>query len=478
MASPGGDLKASPGSDVKASPGGDLKASPGSDVKASPGGDVKASPGGDLKASPGSDVKASPGGDLKASPGSDVKASPGGDVKASPAVDYSAVALLPRVVEVAPSPLVVVVGAASSPPTLVETEPADIHPLLVEVAEAAPAALLLPVKVVEAEAAPATRLLVVEATEAEAAPAALLLPVELMEAEAAPAALLLMEVVVISLCHTGGRDAHGTCMSHGLLGCGEGTPLLPQLGVSLDLHWCGGRPPIGSCWGPVVSGALWGPYPELRGALRANMKVALSVEVDGLADVMPTSSISPSSVTLMEGSDITLECRTSGIPSPDVSWYLGNLVTSYQQQYNVKQHYTTLKMINVSSNDTGKTVLCIAENIVGENESSVILVVHFPPKITFLDQAVLDHHWCIPFSARGNPKPKLIWFYEGAVLNETDFIWTSIHIAFDSEHHGCLQLDSPTHLNNGQYTLLAKNDYGTDERTVSAHFMQDPCIGK
>ncbi|RXM32327.1 BDNF/NT-3 growth factors receptor [Acipenser ruthenus] len=192
---------------------------------------------------------------------------------------------------------------------------------------------------------------------------------------------------------------------------------------------------------------------------------------------MPTSSISPSSVTLMEGSDITLECRTSGIPSPDVSWYLGNLVTSYQQQYNLKQHYTTLKMINVSSNDTGKTVLCIAENIVGENESSVILVVHFPPKITFLDQAVLDHHWCIPFSVRGNPKPKLIWFYEGAVLNETDFIWTSIHIAFDSEHHGCLQLDSPTHLNNGQYTLLAKNDYGTDERTVSAHFMQDPCIG-
>ncbi|XP_033870124.2 BDNF/NT-3 growth factors receptor-like isoform X1 [Acipenser ruthenus] len=191
--------------------------------------------------------------------------------------------------------------------------------------------------------------------------------------------------------------------------------------------------------------------------------------------VMPTSSISPSSVTLMEGSDITLECRTSGTPSPDVNWDLGNLVTSYQQ-YNLNQHYTTLKMINVSSNDTGKTILCIAENIVGENESSVILVVHFPPKITFLGQAVLDHHWCIPFSARGNPKPKLIWFYEGAVLNETDFIWTSIHLAFDSEHHGCLQLDSPTHLNNGQYTLLAKNEYGTDERTVSAHFMPDPLL--
>ncbi|MGH0150553.1 UNVERIFIED_CONTAM: hypothetical protein FKN15_048247 [Acipenser sinensis] len=99
---------------------------------------------------------------------------------------------------------------------------------------------------------------------------------------------------------------------------------------------------------------------------------------------MPTSSISPSSVTLMEGSDITLECRTSGTPSPDVNWDLGNLVTSYQQ-YNLNQHYTTLKMINVSSNDTGKTILCIAENIVGENESSVILVVHYSTEPPYYD---------------------------------------------------------------------------------------------
>ncbi|MGH0178370.1 UNVERIFIED_CONTAM: hypothetical protein FKN15_077218 [Acipenser sinensis] len=52
-------------------------------------------------------------------------------------------------------PLLVEVGGASSPPTAIEAEPGGIHPLLVKVAEAeaAPAALLLAVEVVVAEAA-------------------------------------------------------------------------------------------------------------------------------------------------------------------------------------------------------------------------------------------------------------------------------------------------------------------------------------
>ncbi|MGH0148070.1 UNVERIFIED_CONTAM: hypothetical protein FKN15_011996 [Acipenser sinensis] len=99
---------------------------------------------------------------------------------------------------------------ASSSPLLGKAEPAGIHPLLVEVAEAEAALAALLLEVVEAEAAPAALLLAVEAeaapaalllaVEAEAAPAALLLaveaeaaPVEVAEAEAAPAALLLVE---------------------------------------------------------------------------------------------------------------------------------------------------------------------------------------------------------------------------------------------------------------------------------------------
>ncbi|POI27232.1 hypothetical protein CIB84_009018 [Bambusicola thoracicus] len=96
------------------------------------------------------------------------------------------------------------------------------------------------------------------------------------------------------------------------------------------------------------------------------------------------------------------------------------------------------------------------------------------PNITFIESPTPDHHWCIPFTVKGNPKPTLQWFYEGAILNESEYICTKIHVINQSEYHGCLQLDNPTHLNNGAYTLLAKNEYGEDEKRVDAHFMSVP----
>lgn len=100
------------------------------------------------------------------------------------------------------------------------------------------------------------------------------------------------------------------------------------------------------------------------------------------------------------------------------------------------------------------------------------------PNITFIESPTPDHHWCIPFTVKGNPKPTLQWFYEGAILNESEYICTKIHVINQSEYHGCLQLDNPTHLNNGAYTLLAKNEYGEDEKWVNAHFMSVPGDGE
>lgn len=49
-----------------------------------------------------------------------------------------------------------------------------------------------------------------------------------------------------------------------------------------------------------------------------------------------------------------------------------------------------------------------------------------------------------------------------------------IHDITEREYHGCLQLDNPTHLNNGRYMLLATNKYGSDKKEVTAHFMIGP----
>lgn len=85
-----------------------------------------------------------------------------------------------------------------------------------------------------------------------------------------------------------------------------------------------------------------------------------------------------------------------------------------------------------------------------------------------------DHHWCIPFSVTGNPKPRLQWYHENKLLLEQDYIRTMIHLSTESEYHGCLQLVNPTHIHNGMYKLVAKNEYGRDEKTVYAQFIDPP----
>jgi len=78
----------------------------------------------------------------------------------------------------------------------------------------------------------------------------------------------------------------------------------------------------------------------------------------------------------------------------------------------------------------------------------------------------------------GNPEPRIQWFLEGDEVMEGDYIMTIIHDVTEREFHGCLQLDSPTHLNNGRYTLKVTNKYGFDQKEVEAHFMYEPWEGE
>ncbi|XP_037632736.1 neurotrophic tyrosine kinase, receptor, type 2a isoform X2 [Sebastes umbrosus] len=189
---------------------------------------------------------------------------------------------------------------------------------------------------------------------------------------------------------------------------------------------------------------------------------------------VPMATLSPSKVTLMEGKHVDLSCTTSGVPSPQLIWNMA-LVSNYEIE--TSGQISVLRLSNLSSLDHNSKISCTAENIVGEKESSLLLDILFPPKITKLSDAIPDHHWCIPFSVSGNPEPKLEWFLDGEAVMEGVFIMTMIHDITEREYHGCLQLDSPTHLNNGRYTLFAKNKYGTDQKEVEAHFMRKPWNG-
>ncbi|KAM7416808.1 hypothetical protein PAMA_018734 [Pampus argenteus] len=186
---------------------------------------------------------------------------------------------------------------------------------------------------------------------------------------------------------------------------------------------------------------------------------------------VPMATLSPSKVKVMEGENVALSCTTSGVPSPELNWKMA-LVSNYVIETSGRT--SVLRLSNLSSLDHNSKISCTAENIVGEKESSLLLNILFPPKITKLSDAIPDHHWCIPFSVSGNPEPQLKWFLNDEVVKEGIYIMTMIHDITEREYHGCLQLDSPTHLNNGQYTLVAENKFGSDRKEVEAHFMRKP----
>ncbi|XP_076014558.1 BDNF/NT-3 growth factors receptor-like [Genypterus blacodes] len=189
---------------------------------------------------------------------------------------------------------------------------------------------------------------------------------------------------------------------------------------------------------------------------------------------VPRVEVTPTLVLEKAGSSIRAVCTASGSPPPLILWNLDLLAT--QHEIEPMDQESSLTLSGLSQDDNGREIVCSAENMVGQSEATLQLNILFAPTIQQLLLPERDHHWCIPFSVTGNPKPKLQWYHKNKPLQEQDFIRTFIHLSTESEYHGCLQLVNPTHIHNGEYTLVASNDYGQDEKKVVAQFIDPPDI--
>ncbi|KAF0031616.1 hypothetical protein F2P81_016171 [Scophthalmus maximus] len=192
--------------------------------------------------------------------------------------------------------------------------------------------------------------------------------------------------------------------------------------------------------------------------------------------VVPRVEVSPKNVTKMQGSNVKAVCTATGSPLPEILWNL-DLLSSHHE-IDPLETQSTLTLSGLSPDDNGRVIICSAENMVGQMEATLQLNILFAPTIQQLLEPEQNHHWCIPFSVTGNPKPELQWYHDNAPLEEQDYIHTQIHLSTENEDHGCLQLVNPTHIHNGVYRLVAKNKFGRDEKKVSAQFIHPPETGE
>uniref|UniRef100_A0A3Q2GRX4 Tyrosine-protein kinase receptor n=1 Tax=Cyprinodon variegatus TaxID=28743 RepID=A0A3Q2GRX4_CYPVA len=185
-------------------------------------------------------------------------------------------------------------------------------------------------------------------------------------------------------------------------------------------------------------------------------------------------NLKPKSVTVKKGGNVEAVCSASGSPVPMILWNLDMILSPFE--IHSMETESILNLSDLSPDDNGRVIVCSAENMVGQTEATLQLNITFPPTIQQLLGPERDHHWCIPFTVTGNPKPQLLWYHRNELLQEQDYIRTMIHVSTENEDHGCLQLVNPTHIHNGEYTLVAKNAHGQDEKTVTAQFIDPPNI--
>ncbi|KAG9483371.1 hypothetical protein GDO78_009341 [Eleutherodactylus coqui] len=178
-------------------------------------------------------------------------------------------------------------------------------------------------------------------------------------------------------------------------------------------------------------------------------------------------------VTTSRNIPATLDCITTGIPSPRISWRKdGSVLYGNSERYFISGSgslYFPLPDIT----DSGHYV-CLATNAAGSSQSKTELMVYDPPSIK-PDQknvtAVVNKQTTLNCDATGAPKPKVEWKKNGHLLN-TD-INQNIYRLLSS---GSLLIISPTVDDTGTYICSASNDAGHVETEVSLTVLVPPSI--
>uniref|UniRef100_A0A2K6UV43 Hemicentin-2 n=1 Tax=Saimiri boliviensis boliviensis TaxID=39432 RepID=A0A2K6UV43_SAIBB len=166
----------------------------------------------------------------------------------------------------------------------------------------------------------------------------------------------------------------------------------------------------------------------------------------------------------LAGADVELQCRTSGVPTPQVEWTKdGQPVLPGGPHLQVQEDGQVLRITSSHLGDEGR-YQCTAFSPAGQQAKDFQLRVHAPPVIWGSNEtgevAVMEGHLVqLLCEARGVPTPNITWFKDGALLPpSTEAIYT--------RGGRQLQLERAQSSDAGIYTCKASNAVGTTEKAT------------
>ncbi|XP_063579789.1 palladin isoform X3 [Pongo abelii] len=175
----------------------------------------------------------------------------------------------------------------------------------------------------------------------------------------------------------------------------------------------------------------------------------------------------PGDLTVQEGKLCRMDCKVSGLPTPDLSWQLDGKPVRPDSAHKMlvrENGVHSLIIEPVMSRDAG-IYTCIATSRAGQNSFSLELVVaakeaHKPPVfIEKLQNTGVADGYPVRLECRvlGVPPPQIFWKKENESLtHSTD------RVSMHQDNHGyiCLLIQGATKEDAGWYTVSAKNEAG------------------
>ncbi|KAM4722858.1 hemicentin-1 [Rhinophrynus dorsalis] len=178
-------------------------------------------------------------------------------------------------------------------------------------------------------------------------------------------------------------------------------------------------------------------------------------------------------VTTFVSEPAELECMTSGIPSPRISWRKdGYILTGNNPRYFITES-GSLYFPSANVTDSG-LYFCLATNAAGSSQRQTELLVYDSPLILSGPTNItvkVNHQTTLQCEVTGTPKPKVEWIKNGRLIN-TD-VNQNLYRLLSS---GSLVIISPTVEDTGMYVCSASNDAGEDDIAVYLSVQVPPSI--
>ncbi|XP_041283810.1 palladin isoform X6 [Onychostruthus taczanowskii] len=175
----------------------------------------------------------------------------------------------------------------------------------------------------------------------------------------------------------------------------------------------------------------------------------------------------PGDLTVQEGKLCRMDCKVSGLPTPDLSWQLNGRPIRPDSSHKMlvrENGVHSLIIEPVTSRDAG-IYTCIASNRAGENSFSLELTVaakevqKAPVFMEKLQNTGVTEGFPVRLECRisGEPSPQIFWKKENESLT-----YNTDRVSMHQDNYGyiCLLIQGATKEDAGWYTVSAKNEAG------------------